>query len=212
MKNSIIIAFILSATLCSCQPSKQKLASANTFMLDTLINGKKLMVKDTTKYSPEFIQQLKQAISVNESIKLIGDSIWVSSTIFNSRKDTLVTTTDIIPTVLKISEPYLYTTSDTSHNFTLTLKRNNFTDIEYLLEKEGKVIQKGTAMLQSTFYLAKEVSDDETGGQLFLDQYIDGSRNWAAIKIETSHGKIVLFSSTNAEVKTLGKLPVFKRN
>lgn len=192
----------------SCQPAKQKSTAEKAFMLDTLINGKKLMVKDTTTYSPEFIRQLKRDASVNESIKVIGDSIWVTSKMFNSRRDTVVTFVDLIPTVLKLSESYRFISADQERNFALTLKRTNYTDIEYSLELGGKAIQQGTAMLQSNFYLGKEADS----GQMFLDQYIDGGTHWAAIKIETNEGKTVIFVSADSEVKKQGKLPLLRRN
>lgn len=208
-KHALLFVVVMVALSLSCQTAKQKTAGTNTFMLDTLIDGKKLMIKDTTVYSPEFIRQLKQAASVNESIKLIGDSVWVSSKIFNGKKDTVVTFIDLIPKVLKLNELYRFTSSDPNHNFTLTLKRNNFTDIEYLLELDGKVLQQGTAMLQSTFYLGKEVADN---GRIFLDQYIDNGTRWAAIKVETSQGKTILFKSADEAVKKLGEIPLLQRN
>lgn len=211
-KHALLFVVVVAALSLSCQPAKQKSASTNTFMLDTVINGKKLMIKDTTVYSPEFIRQLKQAASVNESIKLTGDSIVVSSKMFNGKKDTVVTFADLIPTVLKLNELYRFTSSDSSRNYTLTLKRNNFTNIEYLLELDGKAIQQGTALLQSSFYLAKEVSDDENGEQLFLDQYIYNGAHWAVLKVETREGKTAIFESTDDEVKKLGEIPLLQRN
>lgn len=208
-KQALFFVVVVAALSLSCQSAKQKAASANTFMLDMLINGKKLMVKDTTMYSSEFIRQLKQTASVNESTKLIDDSLWVSSKIFNGKKDTVVTFFDLIPTSLKINEPYRFTSSDSSRTFALTLKRNNLTDIEYLLELDGKVLQQGTAMLQSTFYLGKEVANN---GRIFLDQYIDNGTQWAAVKVETKEGKAVVFESANIEVKKLGEIPLLQRN
>lgn len=209
IEHVIFLAVILSTLISSCQPAKKPTANANASMLDTLINGKKLMIKDTTVYSPEFIRQLIKSASVNESMKLVGDSLWVTYKMFNERKDTVVTNVNLIPTVLKINEAIRFTSSDSNRNFTLTVKRNNFTDIEYLLELDGKAIQQGTAMLQSTFYLGKEVAEN---GQIFLDQYIDGGTSWAAIKVETKEAKAAIFESADAEVKKLGEIPLLQRN
>ncbi len=209
IEHVLFLAVILSTLISSCQPAKKPTANANASMLDTLINGKKLMIKDTTVYSPEFIRQLIKSASVNESMKLVGDSLWVTYKMFNERKDTVVTNVNLIPTVLKINEAIRFTSSDSNRNFTLTVKRNNFTDIEYLLELDGKAIQQGTAMLQSTFYLGKEVAEN---GQIFLDQYIDGGTSWAAIKVETKEAKAAIFESADAEVKKLGEIPLLQRN
>lgn len=208
-KQALFFVVVVAALSLSCQSAKQKTASKNIFTLDTLINGKKLMVKDTTMYSSEFIGQLKQTASVNESTKLIDDSLWVSSKMFNGKNDTVVTFIDLIPTAMRLNESYLFTSSDSSRNFTLSLKRINLTDIEYRLDLDGKVLQQGTAMLQSSFYLAKEVADN---GRIFLDQYIDNGTHWAAIKVETKEGKAVVFESADVEVKKLGEIPLLQRN
>lgn len=210
---SLCFAFLMVVFSFSCQPAAQKKAAEKSVMLDTLINGKHLMVKDTTKYAPEFIRQLKEDAGANESIKVVGDSVWVTSKMFNSRRDTVVTSVNLIPTVLKLNETCRFTSTDPARNFALTLKRTNYTDQEYKLELDGKTIQQGTAMLQSTFYLGKEVSPDEkTGEQLFFDQYIDGSAHWAAIKVEIANGEKVLFQSDDEAVKKLGEIPMLSRN
>lgn len=209
----LILVFVLPVLIFSCQPTTQKTAAEKAFMLDTLINGNRLIVKDTTQYASGFIRQLKESATVNESLKLVGDSLWVASKIYNSQRDTVVSSVDLIPTVLKLNELYRFSSFDQLRNFVLTLKRTNYTDLEYNLELDGKTIQAGIAMLQSTFFLAKEVFPGENGGDAMLfDQYIDGGAHWAAIKVETTEGKTVSFSTDDAEVKKLGEIPMLTRN
>lgn len=209
----LILAFALPFLIFSCQPVAKKSSPDKAFMLDTLINGKQLLVKDTTQYAPEFIRQLKEDAAVNESLKLVGDSLWVTSKMDNSRDDRLRTWLNPIPTVLKLNESYRFSSPDANRNFSLTLKRTNYTDLEYNLELDGKTIQTGKAVLQATFYLAKEVFPiKDSVQQMLFDQYIDGGAHWAAIKVETTEGKTVSFLSTDAEVKKLGEIPMLTRN
>lgn len=232
----LILAFVLPFLIFSCQPVAKKSSPDKAFMLDTLINGKQLLVKDTTQYGSEFINQLKQIVASGESFKVIGDSVWVPLKLIKPPKDTVVTSVDLIPqiglsmsttttwdvttttvelipTVLKLNESYRFASTDQDRNFALTLKRTNYTDLEYNLELDGKTIQSGKAMLQATFYLAKEVFPGKEGGdQMLFDQYIDGGAHWAAIKVETTEGKTVSFLSDVAEVKKFGEIPLLSRN
>jgi len=209
----LILVFVLPVLIFSCQPVVKKSSPDKAFMLDTLINGKQLIVKDTAQYASAFVSQLMQLAASGESIKVIGDSVWVTSKMFNSLRDTVVSSVDLIPTVLKLNESSRFSSPDANRNFSLTLKRTNYTDLEYNIELDGKTIQSGKAMLQATFYLAKEVFPGENGGnEMLFDQYIDGGAHWAAIKVETTVGKTVSFSTDDAEVKKLGEIPMLTRN
>lgn len=180
--------------------------------LDTLIFGKRLVIKDTTQYSSTFIKQLKEGYMGYETLKVTDDSLIIASKIFNSKRDTLVLNKYLIPTNLQLNKEFEFSAREGARRFGLTLKRTNYTNIEYKLKLAGKTIQSGMAMLQSSFYFGKEISHDKiTGKELLFDQYIDQSSHWAEIKVEIGKAGIVLFITGDASVRKLGEIPELYR-
>jgi len=180
--------------------------------LDTLINGKRLVIKDTTKYSSSFIKSLKSSFYLgNETLKVIDDS-FITTYRPKNRPDTLVTYKYTIPTNLELNKETRFSTRDKDKSFTLILKRTNYTNIEYQLKQEGKSIKSGIAELQSTFYLGDEAQDDEKGKSIYLNQYLDMERCGAYIKVEIKEAKIATITyCVNEKAEKWEHLPVFKR-
>jgi hypothetical protein len=155
--------------------------------LDTLISGKRLIIKDTTKYDPSFIKGLKE--QGNRKILLKDDSLLVWHRIFNGRKDTVVFGKFTIPTNLQLNKEIVFSTKDKAKS--LILKRTNFTNIEYQLKNENKeTIKSGTAILQSSFYFGAEMGRDENGKETVSRQYLNWGPDWTNIQVEIYQAKI----------------------
>lgn len=178
--------------------------------LDTLISGKRLFIKDTTKYSRSFINGLKSGKGY-ETIRVIDDCFYYTYRP-NNKPDTLVTHKDIIPTNLKLNKETVYSTMSGSKLYTLILKRTNYTNIEYHLNQEGKTIKSGIATLQSTFYLGLNNYFDEKGEQIWLQQYLDLDKCGANIKVEIERAdKSTISYCTNEKAGKWASLPPLKR-
>lgn len=157
--------------------------------LDTTISGKRLIVKDTTQYSPSFIKGLKDGLKDgyvgDESIRVSDDSLIIRYRMNNSRRDTMVLNKFTIPTNLELNKEIVFTTKNKDKSFTLILKRTNYTNIEYKLKKETETIKSGIAILGSTFYFGAEMDDDQNGKTIAREQYTDS--DWTELKVEIYH-------------------------
>ena len=178
--------------------------------LDTLIAGRRLMIKDINQYDPSFVKGLKSGLGY-ETIKVIDDSFYYTYRP-NNKPDTLVTYKYTIPTNLELNKQISFSTIRENIPFTLLLKRTNYTNIEYQLKREGKTIKSGVVILQSTFYFGKEGQDDGKGKPIYLEQYIDSNKCGAIIKVEIKQAKIatITFCVDDKNEQWL-TLPIFRR-
>ncbi len=169
-------------------PVSSEMGEVLQHQLDTLISGRRLIIKDITQYDPSFVKGLKSGLGY-ETIKVIDDSLYYTYRP-NNKPDTLVTYKYTIPTNLELNKQISFSTIRENIPFTLLLKRTNYTNIEYQLRLEERTIKSGVAILQSTFYFGKEGQDDEEGKPIYLEQYIDSNKCGAIIKVEIKQAKI----------------------
>ena len=165
-----------------------KSKSNNPNSLDTLIYGKRLIIKDTTQYSASFIKGLKEQYKGYEELRLKDDSLIIIYQMNNSRRDTIVLNKFTIPTNLELNKEVVFSKREKDKSFTMVLKRTNYTNMEYQLKKEGKTIKSGIAQLGDSFYFGAEIDIDEKGTEIHSRQYIDIDNT--IIKIEIEQGKI----------------------
>lgn len=178
--------------------------------LDTLISGKRLIIKDTTVYDSSFIRGLKSNLGY-ETIQVFGDSFLYTYRP-NTKPDTLITFEYTIPTNLEQNKEIRFTATIENLPYVLILKRTNYTNIEYQLRQAEKVIKSGTAILQSSFYFGAETQGDEKGRTIYLRQYIDNERCGAVLKVEIDHGKIATISwCDEGSPEKYRHLPIFRR-
>ncbi len=158
--------------------------------LDTIIYGKRLIVKDTTQYASSFIKKLKESYVGYETLIVKDDSLIIRHRMNNSRRDTIVLSKYTFPTNLELNKEIVFSTrnKDTS----LVLKRTNYTNIEYQVKNGKETIKAGTAILQSTFYFGAEFDHDENGKEIVSRQYFNltSDLDWAGIKVEIYQAKI----------------------
>jgi hypothetical protein len=122
------------------------------------------------------------------------------------------TDTCSIPTELPINETVYYhaTKGDTAYN--LTLKRINYTNIDYDFRVNDKLVKNGQVLLPADLCLARESTADN--GEFFLmTQYFDTKEIWACIKIEIENANRASFYILSDTDSTMNfkNLPLLKK-
>ncbi len=211
---------ILIFAILSCANHKSKTETnsstnivhlSENYQLDTLIFGKRLIIKDTTSYSPYFIKGLKSSYQTYETLKVADDSLFITYRI-NTKPEKLITDQYAIPTNLELNKDITFSASLRGDPFTLILKRTNYTDIDYQLRQREKTIKSGTVRLQSSFYFGAECQNDENGKSMYLRQYLDSSRWGTIVKVEMEHAqKATISYCINGKGAKQEELPVFSR-
>ena len=183
-----MLALLLMAFGQRGQNVVHKSLSAGKNQLDTLIAGKRLIIRDTTQYDASFIKGLKMSPGY-EKIEVTDEDFYYNYRP-NTKPDTLITYKCTIPTNLELNKAIVFSTrnKDTS----LVLKRTNYTNIEYQVKHKKETIKAGTAILQSTFYLAAEIDHDENGKEIASEQYLNltSDLDWAELVVEIHQAKI----------------------
>lgn len=206
----LVALLLMSFVSARFLPEGPKKGGAKQHYLDTLISGRRLIIKDITHYDPSFIKGLKSGLGY-ETIKVIDDSLYYTYRP-NTRPGTLVTYKYTIPTNLELNEVTSFTAVNDNKPFALVLKRTNYTNLVYQLKQEDKTIKSGVAILQSTFYFGAEGQDDENGNSIYLRQYIDPNQCGAIVKIEIEQAKIATISwCTDDKSSKWMNLPIFRR-
>ncbi|MHC1705040.1 MAG: hypothetical protein AB9846_14110 [Tenuifilaceae bacterium] len=157
-------------------------------VLDTIIYGKRLYIKDTTNYSFFFINELKSVHSEYDTLKVIDDSLFLYSRP-NYKPDTLFLFKYKIPTELELNKETIYTTNYNEKEYTLVLKRTNLTNLEYVLNQGKTTVRRGLATLQGVFFFGAEGQPNEKGEPIFLRQYLDNSPCRANIKVQLENAE-----------------------
>lgn len=104
---------------------------------------------DSTQYDIDFLQYWKQVKPY--PVRIVNDSI-----IINDESESPV----LIPTDLGLDQVYNYKCEVSDTSYILTIKRVNYTNIEYFIEGTANEVvvfgRKGVAILEPSFYLAAE--------------------------------------------------------
>jgi hypothetical protein len=200
----IFVSVLLIALLYS---SSSISLNAQNHELNTLVFGKKLFIKDTTKYAPSFINEFKSIYNQYDTVRIIDDTIYL----FDNVKT--IPDTILIPTELTLNQEVDYQTTFNDTLFILQIKRINYTSIDYKLLRNSLVIKVGTASLQATFFFGPEGQPGEDNNPLWLNQYLDDSDCGSIIKVEMVNPRRATigycFNKVNKEYK---ELPILKIN
>lgn len=139
------------------------------------------LIKDSTNYSPNFLKEFRKYFGCFDSATLSGDSI-----IVNGERKTYIK----IPTDLPLDSVVLYKAKKNGKNYSLTIKRINYSTIEYVFNG-----QKGVADLQPNFYLGAEgVFEAKNGKTYGMVKYND---------LSEKRCKYILIGIGNIEASTL---------
>ncbi len=118
----------------------------------------KFFIKDESKYSHTFLAEFKARHIVYEKVSLIDDTLIVN----NDQIGHI-----IIPTDLPLNQEVTYQKTENSKKQILTVKRINFSTLEYSYYEESNGlktnIKQGAADLEPVFYSGAEgIFEDET--------------------------------------------------
>jgi hypothetical protein len=175
-----IITLFLLAILISCSnetiTNKEQITqerkveakkSYDTLIKEAAVEAKEstptiFFIRDSSNYSPNFLKEFKGRHGFYKSVSLIGDTIIIN----DDRKGCI-----IIPTDLPLNSVVSYKAKKDGKNYSLKVKRINYSTIEYALNG-----QKGVADLQPVFYMGAEGTfEDENGTTYGMNKYIDYS-------------------------------------
>lgn len=181
-----VVAFLplLALLLIFCGGKGGKVDQNNQLnRLDTIIYGKRLIVKDTTQYASSFIKELKESYMGYEALIVKDDSFLITS----RSNQGVFSYKYTIPTNLELNKEIVFWNRNKDKS--LVLKRTNYTNIEYQVKNEKETIKSGTAILQSTFYLGAEMDDN---GKIASRQYLNlnSALDWASLQVEIYDAKI----------------------
>jgi len=136
-------------------------------------------IKDETMYSENFITQFKRDHRIYKTVSLIEDTI-----IINDNRESFF----MFPTDLPLNKTIIYEKAAKEENQVLTVKRVNFSSLEYNYYKTvkgKKVIEiKGMADLEPSFYEGT-IFKDENGTDYEMTNYESDSEEdcWVDIYI-----------------------------
>lgn len=209
----LIITVALGLLNCNNKSEKQEESQSKDTLQTSLAKGKqdKVFIKDKTKYSTTFIDELI-ASNYSEPIKLIDGLIIVG-------KDT----TDF-PHDLNINQATVFKATKDKKEYSLTVTRINETTIKFIFklsdtEQKNVHIEKGEATLGAMFFLAFEVDeDDQTGEAYGSSEYWKKKKDsWLSIRVgeKDNDGKlraIIAYScdDKNKKESNLNNCPILR--
>jgi hypothetical protein len=200
MKQFLIILAIISF---GCTGNVNKNNQINPFAINQkLPSGKSFYIKDSTQYSPEFIEELKTLDPEYDSIKLIENNLIIN------KSDTFS-----IPIDLPLNKSIKYNASKGNNDFILTLERLNYTTIKYDFFINNTLVKTGQVLLSAGFFLGSEISMDENTSAFGSTQYFNKGNYSTCIKIENGNAERVEFYLHNDSDSTMRfeNLPIFKK-
>jgi hypothetical protein len=150
------------------------------------LNETVFFITNESMYSPTFLSEFKARHSVYDTVSLINDTIIVNN-------DTVGHI--IIPTDLPLNKKVTYEELEKDKKHILTVKRINYSTIEYVYFEEvnGQQtnLRKGTADLEPVFYFGAEgIFEDENENIYGMNEYIDNSEKDCCINIYIGVGSI----------------------
>jgi len=196
----IVFIILLITGLASSNITCQK--KLDSFEINQILNtGKSFYVKDSTQYSPEFIQELRSINSEYDSVRLIGNELVLSQS--ESYK---------LPTELPINKKVIYQSVKDSNQYELTLNRQNYTTIDYEFRLNNELIKKGQVLLSTGFIFGEETSEDFSTGEIYtLNQYTDKKGNWTCIQIEIGSGNRAELSYAIDSIQNIMEIPTLRK-
>lgn len=130
-------------------------------------------IKDEKQYSETFLAEFKAKHGIYETVALINDTI-----IINNDRENFI----LIPTDLPLDRLVTYEKSSEGIKYTLTVKRINFSTLEYsyfeTVNEKKENEKQGQADLEPIFYFGAEGTfEDENENVYGMNEYINSSNN-----------------------------------
>lgn len=156
--------------------------------------GKVLIVKDSSKYSQKFLDELRDLSPEYDTLILKDDNIILLSRLFNGKDNISRLDTIKIPQNLPLNIHVIYQAERENKKYSLILKRVNYTNVEYELEINDLAIRMGQVILSGGFILGAETYEDENGFTYGVTAYFDNSDCLASLTIEIDSAKRASFN------------------
>ena len=216
MKNSaflFLFVCLIGNSLCAQNLSAQN----NQRQINEWIKGKKLYIRDSSLYSPSFINDLRQLYSQYDSLKVIDDTLYISSVHSNGRKLIHALDSYPLPAELPLDKVVHYKAEQEGKKYILNLKRINYTDIEFEFKMNGQTIKSGRTILPGYYILGAECGPDENGvgycsNQYFSKEHFNKPDCTVRLTVEIKSRKRVSFgdycSKDDGDIKDI---PILKR-
>lgn len=178
MKRTLVLLILLVLASCGKDPKNELPLETVTDAItaDTIVSKGNIYIKDRSQYSPEWIADVEANEPGYRPIKIINDYMLIEND------------TAYFDTSLKLKQDYRFTAFTDSHFYQLTVKRINYTTVEYdftLFKDEESVFNhKGKAHLGSYFFLGDETFNDEEEGIGYLaTEYYDKNPDGLVVDI-----------------------------
>jgi hypothetical protein len=170
--------------------------------INQIVKGKVFIVKDSSKYSSEFLNELRELSSIYDTLKLIEDNV-----IIKSLSGGGVT---LIPSLIPLNVYVNYKAIKNDKKYILTLRRINFTNIEYALKISENTIVSGQVSLPGGFILGDETITDENGEVIGAIEYRANNECRTILRIDSDSGTKVSFEvlSENDKSKEISEVPI----
>ena len=197
MKNSTIL-FLLVCLIGNSLCSQNLSAQNNQRQISEWIKGKKLYIRDSSLYSPFFINDLRQMYPEYDSLKIIDDTLYISSVHSNGRKLIHSLYSSPLPAELPLNKVVTFKAEQEGKKYVLNLKRANYTDIEFEFKMNGQTLKTGRAILSGYYIYGAECGPDENGveycsNQYFSKEHFNKSDCTVRLTVEIKRGKRVSF-------------------
>lgn len=143
-------------------------------------------IKDEKEYSETFLTEFKARHNIYKTVALIGDTI-----IINNDRENFI----LIPTDLPLNRFVVYEKNTSEVKYTLTVRRINFSTLEYnyfeTVNGKKKNEKQGQADLEPVFYFGAEGTfEDENENVYGMNEYIALSNNDCQTLIYVGVGSI----------------------
>jgi len=196
------IAAIIVFACPNCNNATKKNFPKNSMQINQIVKGKVFIVKDSSKYSSEFLNELRELSSIYDTLKLIEDNV-----IIKSLSGGGVT---LIPSLIPLNVYVNYKAIKNDKKYILTLRRINFTNIEYALKISENTIVSGQVSLPVGFILGDETITDENGEVIGAIEYRANNECRTILRIDSDSGTKVSFEvlSENDKSKEISEVPI----
>lgn len=180
--------------------------------------GRKLYIKDSTRYASSFINDLREICPSTDSIIVLDDRLYVYEKNYDENRIIHSKYAFPLPAELPLNKAATYKADQEGSKYELKLIRTNYTDIQYELKINDQVKKSGQVMLLGNYFFGAECGPDHKGAEYCSNQYFsqgfyDKSDCYIRLTIEIKSGERVSFRENCRQDKNgLTGIPVLTRD
>lgn len=163
---------------------QKKDSSQNKNLVYQIEKSKVFIVKDSSRYSSEYISDLRTLSSDFDTLLLLDDTIIIYSRPFNGHSYVESVDTTYIPKIPLLNKQLIYKREVENKKYELSMRRINYSNIEYDLKINDSINKSGQLVLTAGSILGDEYEEDEEGLMRTVIKYIDQSKCWTLVRID----------------------------